>query len=817
MRNLKKVLALALALAMTLTFFANAAFTDAKDIDADTKVAVDTLVALGVLAGDPDGSFRPADGLTRAEAAKIIYTIRNKGNADASGFAGQASKFTDVANHWAKGYIVYCESLGIVSGKTPTSFDPEGQVTGSELAKMLLTALGYKADIEGYTGASWELNVLSDATDAGLLDNYGVAYGIAAPRQWVALMTYNMLYGTCVKYDRDGNIKDEERTAEIMGVPVKVPMTGAHKFFGLLDDKGIVVKVDDEAIYVDVNNDGTDEPVKFELDNAYAFLGKEVKVLYKVAADREFSVYDAVVTAKNKIEEKAMCDLKEDTFDLDKDFRYFVNYAEDEDFVAADYFKKTHVNDMVTFIDNDNDGDMEYGICISKTFGKIGTVNDDEFYFSSRQDNAAVDNGTIDREDAEVYDGMKKGDYVFAYKNAALDKTIVEKASMEEGKVRGKKGDSFNIGGTYYDTSVNYNADALETGSTYEFYTDGKYVVFAEEVESQTPTNFAVIEAFQLDTRFDKDTWYVKVILNDGTDKEYEVKDNKVDETKLTGDSEAAYADLVGKIYTYSVSDGKIKLTVLEDAGSLKLAEDAEATFVEDDDTIGGMFINDDAVIFVNSSDGWDVVSGKEVKAWSSNFGEGDANMGFVEKNGMRYVAVGVLVDTSKELPGEDGDTLYGMLTSDSYWDENDDGDRFEYYELWNGKETVTVKREMDNDYDKFSEGDVVSYKLKANGEVSEIEANEKAGFAVAALTGFDLANDKVAINGTVYSLDDDCVIVYVNRDDAKGVASADLEKAEEVDGTTPVEYIDNIAVKKSSDGKKVVALFFDIDNNWDD
>ena len=115
------------------------------------------------------------------------------------------------------------------------------KVTGSELAKMLLTGLGYKADIEGYTGASWELNVLSDATDAGLLDNYGTGYGVAAPRQWVALMTYNMLYSTCVKYDRDGNIQDEERTA-IVGsedIPVKVPMTGAYKFFGLINYKAV--------------------------------------------------------------------------------------------------------------------------------------------------------------------------------------------------------------------------------------------------------------------------------------------------------------------------------------------------------------------------------------------------------------------------------------------------------------------------------------------------------------------------------------------------------------------------------------------------
>ena len=371
---------------MTLTFFANAAFTDDKSIDADCKVAVDTLVALGVLAGDPDGSFRPEDGLTRAEAAKIIYTIRNKGNADASGFVGQPTKFADIANHWAKGYIVYCESLGIVSGKNPTTFAPEDKVTGSELAKMLLTGLGYKADIEGYTGASWELNVLSDATDAGLLDNYGTGYGVAAPRQWVALMTYNMLYSTCVKYDRDGNIQDEERTA-IVGsedIPVKVPMTGAYKFFGLIDYKGIVDAVDADALYVDGN--------KFEVNNAYAYLGKEVKVLYKVDADGEFSVYDAVVTAKNNVYEKTWNDVevgekdsskikfndKEYALDgtADKEVLFSLNYA-DTSAKDSDFFTADNDYSALTLIDNDNDGKIEYAIKVAKTFGKIGTVSEE--------------------------------------------------------------------------------------------------------------------------------------------------------------------------------------------------------------------------------------------------------------------------------------------------------------------------------------------------------------------------------------------------------------------------------------------------------
>ena len=204
---------------------------------------------------------------------------------------------------------------------------------------------------------------------------------------------------------------------------------------------------------------------------------------------------------------------------------------------------------------NDNDGKIEYAIKVAKTFGKIGTVSEDDFYFSKKADGAVV-NGTYDFEDAETYEGLKKNDYVFAYENAALDKIIVEKAAMEEGKVRGMRGDSFNIAGTYYDIADAYTADAMEIGSTYEFYTDGKYVVFAEEVESETPTNFALIKSLDVATSFGDNTWYARVLLNDGTSKDYELKDNKIDGVELKGSSDndianytRTYGDKIGRAH----------------------------------------------------------------------------------------------------------------------------------------------------------------------------------------------------------------------------------------------------------------------------
>ena len=56
----KKVLALVLAFACAFTMFAGAAFTDQADIAVEDEV-VNTLVALGVIEGYTDGSFRPDD------------------------------------------------------------------------------------------------------------------------------------------------------------------------------------------------------------------------------------------------------------------------------------------------------------------------------------------------------------------------------------------------------------------------------------------------------------------------------------------------------------------------------------------------------------------------------------------------------------------------------------------------------------------------------------------------------------------------------------------------------------------------------------
>ena len=149
MRNLKRALSLGLASVMVIGMMATGAgavsYNDLTDKDEIVnKEAVQMLVELGVINGKDDGSYDPTGIVTRAEMAKMICVVLNGGKDPSLGSA-TTNTYTDTASHWAKNYIEYCTTLGIIAGKGDGTFDPEGDVTVAEAAKMVLVALGYNA------------------------------------------------------------------------------------------------------------------------------------------------------------------------------------------------------------------------------------------------------------------------------------------------------------------------------------------------------------------------------------------------------------------------------------------------------------------------------------------------------------------------------------------------------------------------------------------------------------------------------------------------------------------------------------------------
>ncbi len=204
MRTLKKSLSLVLALVMVLGLFVvgtNAAYADKETITyAD---AVEVLTGLGVIEGYPDGEFKPIASVTRAEAAAMI-TRMMLGREAADKLPIGDVKFSDVPEtNWAAKYIAFCANRGIIVGMGDGTFHPSENVTGTQMATMLLRALGYGVMGE-YEGKGWDINAVADALYYKVFEDSKVTdFSKAASREETALYVFNTLWVDLVAYDVD--------------------------------------------------------------------------------------------------------------------------------------------------------------------------------------------------------------------------------------------------------------------------------------------------------------------------------------------------------------------------------------------------------------------------------------------------------------------------------------------------------------------------------------------------------------------------------------------------------------------------------------
>lgn len=247
---MKRTLALVLALVMAIGLMAFPVSADFTD-DADIKYteAVDVMSAIGVIDGFEDGSFDPDGYLTREQAAKVVAYLM-LGADDADALTASSAPFDDVAaNRWSAGYIAYCVNEGIINGRSATTFDPTGNVTGYEFAKLMLGCLGYDGAIEKYTGATWNINVAKTALTVGLFTgNKGANYNVPLTREEAALYAFNMLQADLVDYDNRGSEIDLGNGMTInTGASKAEPITTANESSSIKDEVGS--KTEDNAVW----------------------------------------------------------------------------------------------------------------------------------------------------------------------------------------------------------------------------------------------------------------------------------------------------------------------------------------------------------------------------------------------------------------------------------------------------------------------------------------------------------------------------------------------------------------------------------------
>lgn len=271
---MKRTLCLVLAFVLVLglcTIGAGAAFTDQNSVQYTN--AVNTMANLGILKGFEDGSFKPAEGVTRAQAAKMIaYMMLGEANAEKM---PTKQVFSDVpASHWAAKYINYCNTKGIINGLGNGTFAPNSPVTAIQLAKMLLASAGYGKNGE-FVGSGWDVNVFTAAVENDLFEGSLAAdYDSGATREEASLYVYN----TLMNIDQVKFSKDTESYI-FKDAPYAQTVWGLQQASGLLTVN--------EANTANFGGKSVIGGLTFEVATAEADLGHWFTVQYKVAKDAD--------------------------------------------------------------------------------------------------------------------------------------------------------------------------------------------------------------------------------------------------------------------------------------------------------------------------------------------------------------------------------------------------------------------------------------------------------------------------------------------------------------------------------------------------
>ena len=105
--------------------------------------AISTLSNADIISGYPeDGTFRPANPITRAEFASIVSRF------DSLNYNGD-NKFNDISGHWASNFINAASEKGWISGYPDGSFKPQNNITRAEAITLINNVLNRHVDSEG--------------------------------------------------------------------------------------------------------------------------------------------------------------------------------------------------------------------------------------------------------------------------------------------------------------------------------------------------------------------------------------------------------------------------------------------------------------------------------------------------------------------------------------------------------------------------------------------------------------------------------------------------------------------------------------------
>ena len=834
----KKVLSLVLCVAMMLSVMvvgAGAAFSDQSKIK--NTEAVDACTALNIIGGYPDGSFKPEGNITRAEVTKMICVALNGGKNPAVS-TNTTPTFSDVRNNanaaWAEGYIESCAAQGIVSGVGGGKFAPNGNVTGVQLAKMLLVSLGYKSENEGFTGNAWATNVNVRAAQKGLYaglekmdSNTAITRDNAARMVWNALQAYEVEYKTDLVADKNGKLSTQ--------VTVSDKVDGNFKKITLLRDKydawtniGTLTAVQNNVITLtmtdsdkatsDLVNKNQDTVDFSKVGKDYsALIGQKVKVLFKngktndvigVYATSDNTVYETVMSAVDQ--DGAKVKFNDASYSIDNSIKVYVDgtrIAQDtssnktKDFTAAnfddlasllngsravygtttaftsDIVKGNLVNGAsaaaVKFIDSDDNSKIDTAIITLKKVAKVTYVSSSSII---------ADGTTYKYADENIAKDLKKDDWVVISENNYNDNKDIVKVEKTQVTINGTKSkdtyDQYRVDGTWTNADrSNKNVD-VKAGNKADVVVYNGVLFYAKKTSGTSGSaDIALV--------VDKGSFnQAKLAFMDGTTKTVTIDD----------DSDPWIA---GEVYVYEVNGNEYKLTTFNTAN----LDNDDYTIVSGSLTnagkVGSVNIADSAKVLLWSyNDATKIVKVKYVtgKQYKSLTTSGYTLAGALSEkvDGLTKVS-NLVVKVGNTMPGDfQTNDNYAVVVSDSYKYDSD----YICYDIFNGKDTITVTEKKSSAVSRNT-GNIVGYSKITDAKVIEdVTCYSESGataYQVGAIQGVNSKGDEITVDGTTtFKITNDTKIFFIdsdaehNKDDFKGIPS----DATKVDSTYVADEI---------------------------
>lgn len=210
------------------------------------STALETIQALGILAGDSQGNLNLSSAVTRAEFVTMMTAASSYKDTVGSGYG--VSLFKDVkSSHWASEYIRLAVEQNWMTGYTDGTFRPGRTITLEEACTALLRLLGYDASS---LAGSFPTAQLSKAGAVGLLDDVTAKQGQTLTRQDCVTLFYHLLlaetkagavYGTTLGYTVKNNEVDY---AAVVSADTKGPYVADN-------GGGLTLPFTPTAVYVD--------------------------------------------------------------------------------------------------------------------------------------------------------------------------------------------------------------------------------------------------------------------------------------------------------------------------------------------------------------------------------------------------------------------------------------------------------------------------------------------------------------------------------------------------------------------------------------